>query len=217
MSETPRLGLPEIAEAQASKYVTHNEALRRLDAAVNLTVQDRDLTSPPGSPSEGDAYIVADSATGDWSGEDGNIAVYVNTAWAFIDPGEGWRCWVTDEHVDLVRRNGAWVALSRGETVQALGSVSGAVEVDLRLGTYITCTLTGDTTFSFTGVPIDGIAQGWSMEITESAGSPGATITWPGGMEGSPETSPTQGGTDLYVFAGVGSARIIGARAVEGL
>ena len=37
-------------------------------------VIDADLSAPPGSPSEGDRYIVGPSATGDWSGHDGEIA-----------------------------------------------------------------------------------------------------------------------------------------------
>ena len=43
MSETVHLGLPVIAAAQAQKHVTHNEALRILDALVMLSVKDRDL------------------------------------------------------------------------------------------------------------------------------------------------------------------------------
>ena len=48
--------------AQAQKHVTHNEALRILDTLVQLAVLDRDLTAPPGSPAEGERWIV--KATG---------------------------------------------------------------------------------------------------------------------------------------------------------
>lgn len=58
MSQTPRLGLAEIAQNQASKYVTHNEALATLDALVAPAVEDRDLDAPPSSPAEGALYIV---------------------------------------------------------------------------------------------------------------------------------------------------------------
>jgi len=50
---TPNLALPELIAAQAQKHVTVNEALRALDALVQLAVLDRDLTAPPGSPAEG--------------------------------------------------------------------------------------------------------------------------------------------------------------------
>lgn len=54
MASSPHLALPYLEAAQAQKHVTHNEALRALDAVVMLAVLDRDLASPPGSPSDGD-------------------------------------------------------------------------------------------------------------------------------------------------------------------
>jgi hypothetical protein len=58
MSNTTHLQLPYLLASQAQKHVTHNEALRLLDAMVQLAVLDRDLTAPPGSPADGDRYIV---------------------------------------------------------------------------------------------------------------------------------------------------------------
>jgi hypothetical protein len=86
---TPNLGLPYILAAQSQKHVTHNEALRALDAVVQLSVLDRDLAAPPGWPTNGARYIVAASPTGAWSGHAGDIAAYQDGAWAFYDPGEG--------------------------------------------------------------------------------------------------------------------------------
>ncbi len=76
MDETPNLGLPYIMAAQSQKHVTHNEAIRALDAIVQLSVLDRDLTAPPGSPAEGARYIVAASPTGAWSGHAGDVAAF---------------------------------------------------------------------------------------------------------------------------------------------
>ncbi len=97
MSETPRLGLPQLAAAQAQKHVTVNEALSLLDALVQIGVKDRDLAAPPGTPSEGDLYIVAAGATGAWAGWEDAIALWSAGAWRRIDPGEGWLAWVEDE------------------------------------------------------------------------------------------------------------------------
>jgi Protein of unknown function (DUF2793) len=44
---TTHLLLPYILASQAQKHVTHNEALRLLDAMVQLSVLDRDLTPAP--------------------------------------------------------------------------------------------------------------------------------------------------------------------------
>ena len=108
MANSPNLILPFIDAAQSQKHVTHNEALRVLDAAVQLSVIDRDLTAPPGSPGDGDRYIPASGATGAWSGKDLNIAAYQDGAWAFLVPREGWLCWVADEDVLLVWDGSAW-------------------------------------------------------------------------------------------------------------
>jgi len=110
MSDSVHLVLPYLSAAQAQKHVTHNEALQILDALVQLSVKDRDLTAPPGSPAEGDRYIPAATATGAWASQEGNIAHFVGAAWAFYTPREGWRAWVDDEDV-LLRYSGAgWVA-----------------------------------------------------------------------------------------------------------
>ena len=89
MDTTSNLNLPFIMAAQAQKHVTHNEALRALDAVVQLMVLDKDLASPPGSPGEGARYIVAASPTGAWSGQAGKIAAFQDGAWAFYAPAGG--------------------------------------------------------------------------------------------------------------------------------
>ena len=53
------LALPYLEADQAQKNVTVNEALQALDALVHLTVADRYLAAPPGSPVEGVCHIVA--------------------------------------------------------------------------------------------------------------------------------------------------------------
>ena len=51
--QTPNLNLPYLIAAQAQKHVTHNEALRALDAIVQIAVLDRDLAVPPATPADG--------------------------------------------------------------------------------------------------------------------------------------------------------------------
>ncbi len=97
MTDTPNLKLSYIAAAQAQKHVTHNEAIRALDAIVQLSVLDKDLATPPASPADGDRYIVASGATGAWAGKDGQIAAFQDGAWMVYAPREGWLAWVADE------------------------------------------------------------------------------------------------------------------------
>ncbi len=114
MVETHHLRLPYIAAAQAQKHVTHNEAIRALDAIVHLSVLDRDLTAPPGSPAEGDRYIVGANATGAWAGQDANIAAFQDGAWMFYVPQEGWLAWVGDEDALVAWAGAGWVAAGGG-------------------------------------------------------------------------------------------------------
>lgn len=120
--QTVRLALPYIKASQSQKEVTHNAALNLIDGLVQPVVEDRDLTAPPGSPAEGDIYIVAASGTGDWAGEDGKLAHYVGGAWAFYAPAEGWRVWLKDEGVEARYTGSAWVA---GDVQAATVSVGG--------------------------------------------------------------------------------------------
>lgn len=108
MESTPNLLLPYIMPSQAQKHVTHNEALRVLDALVHLAVLDRDLTAPPSAPDEGDRYIVAAPATDMWAAQDGKIAAWQDGGWTFLDPKPGWLCFVVDEGALLCWTGSAW-------------------------------------------------------------------------------------------------------------
>jgi hypothetical protein len=99
-----------LASGQAQKHITLNEALTRLDALVMLSVKSRVLATPPTSPVDGVRYIVGAAATGDWSGHDGEIAVFLNGGWDFAAPSEGWRAWVENESIDVFYFSGAWSA-----------------------------------------------------------------------------------------------------------
>lgn len=107
---TDILSIDEITEAQGSKYVTHNSALRQLEGML-IRVLDKEPSGPPGSPSNGNTYIV-DSATGDWSGASVNdIAYYYGSAWYFYTPVEGVRVWVNDEDALYWFNGSAWAEL----------------------------------------------------------------------------------------------------------
>jgi hypothetical protein len=71
MSVSPNLQLPYLMPGQAQKHVTHNEALRALDAVLHLSVLDRNLTAPPATPFDGDRYLVAVDPSGARAGNAG--------------------------------------------------------------------------------------------------------------------------------------------------
>jgi hypothetical protein len=114
MADTPNLGLPYIMAAQAQKHVTHNEAIRALDALVHLAVVDRDRTTPPENPSEGDRHIVGAGGTGAWSGHDLEIAAFQDGGWAFYAPRLGWRAWIVEENALRAWNGTAWASIGDG-------------------------------------------------------------------------------------------------------
>jgi hypothetical protein len=122
MTNTPHLALPLIDQNQAQKHVTHNEALRALDAIVHLSALDDSLSAPPGSPAEGDRYIVAASPTGAWTGKGGYVAAWQDGAWMFYAPQKGWRCYIATKTSVYVYDGAAWASIvSELQNLEKLG------------------------------------------------------------------------------------------------
>lgn len=95
---TGKLGLELLANSAANQTLA-NLTFVTLNQAVQLCVLDKDLATPPGSPTDEAAYIVASGATGDWSGHVAEIAWWSAdaNAWQFIEPKLGWMASVVDE------------------------------------------------------------------------------------------------------------------------
>jgi len=111
MADTARLALPLIAGEQALKHVTHNEALVTLDALVQPVVEELGVVAPPGVPVEGETYGIGPSATGDWAGKDGQLAVWTNAGWRYASPAEGWLVWDKSTEALYVHDGADWVAM----------------------------------------------------------------------------------------------------------
>ena len=106
--QSPVLGLPYILPAQAQKHVTHNMAIQRLDMLVQLHVASAGISAPPVSPATGDRYIVAATATGDWLGQEDNIALWQGSDWSFTTPVAGWQAHVLDQNATQVFDGSIW-------------------------------------------------------------------------------------------------------------
>ncbi len=121
-----RSKLPLLVAEQAQKHVTHNEALRLLDALVKTRVVEQGLTAPPGSPAEGDIYIPGSGATGDWSAWDFNLATYLDGAWQKIVPQVGWLVYDIDQDAYYKFEGGPtyWVEFVSGGSGDVTGPAS---------------------------------------------------------------------------------------------
>lgn len=175
---TPRLNLPYLSVDQANKEIKHNEALIMLDVAFQLIVADKDLSAPPGSPTDGAAYIVAATGSGAWAGHTGSIAVWFDEVgvWLFIPPIGGMRAYVTDEGIFYQYSGSAWVGnafvlMSVTDTITASTTQTqiGATALNTQCGRITTCANTGDSVrINYAALP------GMSVEILNE----GAQSAW---------------------------------------
>lgn len=91
-----------------------------------MAVLDKDIATPPGSPADGDAYIVATGASGQWAGWDGDVALRADGAWVRLAAQAGWRAHVADEQALYMRIAGAWVPMLRAASIDLARSPNGA-------------------------------------------------------------------------------------------
>ena len=105
---TPRLALPLLQPGQAQKEMYHNEALARLDLAVQAAVIAAGTNIPPDDPEPGDAWIAGDAPTGAWAGQARAIAGWSESGWRFLAAAEGMRAWVMESDGFALFSGGAW-------------------------------------------------------------------------------------------------------------
>ncbi|NRG18500.1 DUF2793 domain-containing protein [Rhizobiales bacterium] len=118
---TRSFSIPELAAAQAQKHVTVNEALRVIDAAMNLVVTSRALTDPPANPGDGAKYIPASPAGGVWAGRENEVAAFVNGLWRFFSPEVGWRAFDQATGKLAIWDGAEWSDFAGGGTQPMLG------------------------------------------------------------------------------------------------
>jgi len=209
---TPNLLLPFIQAAQAQKHITHNEALRLLDGLTQISVLDRNLATPPGSPAEGARYIVDSGATGLWAGWDGDVAFYAGGAWLRLPARTGWVVWVQDEAQVVVRIGSVWTPLDG-----AMGLLSQVASVDVAKGALGSTTgmavleqtlsgLSGAYVASTIEIPDQSIVLGVSTRVVTAVTG---AASFDCGVAG--ETSKF--GSALAIAAGSANVGVIGPQA----
>lgn len=152
---TPNLQLPEVPEAIQDASDEINQGFRTLDAVVQLSVLDKDLTLPPVGAVQGDRFIVPAGATGPWLGWERSIAFKLPSGWLRVIPREGWRARVLDEDAWYIYISTQWT-LDNGNpgitsaTVLTLEDESEALPNSVRLvaGDNVTLDLVTDTSGS---------------------------------------------------------------------
>jgi Protein of unknown function (DUF2793) len=108
---TDILELDEINLSQAAKEITHNTALRQIEGRT-IGALSRTTASPPGSPDEGDVYIIPPSgASGEWTGKEDQLAHFYGGVWNYWVPSCPVRLWISDDQVLVIFDGTEWVDL----------------------------------------------------------------------------------------------------------
>jgi len=169
--------------------------------------------TPPGSPANGDRYLVNTAPTGAWSGQANKFAVWYTSFWSFRAPVEGEETYLQDTDEWLFFNGTAWVT----HPFSATGTPAATYLTPDSLGTFLTRANldwgnqgTGDNAVVETIVNT-GARPYWNWRITHP-GTGGSTTTlqtrreWDlqGGALGDGEfvevaTIP-QGGNDTFFY-----------------
>lgn len=171
---------------------------------LNGLVISQSTDAQPGSPSDGDIYIMTGAASGSqWATFDQyDLAIFYGGTWYAYAPVEGI---VVNVAGTLKRWNGsAYVDAASGgggsrATVTPVTSSSGVVTLDYSLGDYFTLTLSEDvTSWVITNGP--GSGNGFSLMVQITQDSTPRTVAKPG---------TTPGGTALGVSTGSGDIDVL--------
>lgn len=104
----PGLGIYGFWPLGSDSYKDQLDAGLRMVSALTQLAPLSMTTALPGSPAQGQIYIVP-------SGGDANkVALYDEGAWVYLTPQEGWRAWVRDLDKLFTFDGAAWVEFASG-------------------------------------------------------------------------------------------------------
>lgn len=203
---TIRTEIPALTAGGSGNEILVNEAFIRLEAGIVAVESFGDTTPPSGV--NGNAYVLGAAPTGDWSGQGGNIAFYLD-GWDFISMGaanEGLRVWVDDEDRIMVWNGSAWESEYGGVNVLSDGAT---IDWDLSLGKLATVTLGGNRTLNNP----TNLRQGevYTLRVTQD-GTGSRALTFSANYVfagGTPPTLSTGGGdVDVFTFVCTGASEL---------
>lgn len=142
---SPTLGVDRMQQRMEESEVALNRMQNVFESLIQGSVKSRAITAQPGSPANGDRYILPTGPTGAvWSTfTAGRIAIYYD-GWSQLTPKEGWRVWVDDEDCFVDHDGSAGAAGWVGGSVMGITATnppaqgSGALTADYNEVTTVT-------------------------------------------------------------------------------
>lgn len=165
MSQTHNLDLPTWEEGNTQPDLVFNQLLYIVDALLKTGVEDI-LAAPPGSLTEGQTWIVDDSATGAWAGHDGEIAQAVTGGWNFIVAQDQWAMRVKSEDATYRFDGSAWSPDGGGTSTQDV-AIQVAASDEATIITTGTARVTFRAPYAFTLTSVRA-----SLSTASSSGAP---------------------------------------------
>lgn len=188
------MNLPLLESGQVQKHLIVNEAMARIDGLFMLSVKGRFTETPPTDAVEGDRWIIPTGATGDWTGAETKIAVFIGGGWDILEPLIGWRCWVEDEDLEVLYDNNVWTPRIYGPP--ALTGTLQEVDIDQALS--------GASVDTAGVIPAGALVYAVTARVTTAIAGPSG---WSLGIA----DAPTRYGSGLGVGTGVAAAGPVGA------
>lgn len=174
--------------------------LAKMSAIAQLSVISRTTGTPPGSPANGEMYIVPSSGTsGVWSGNENKVAVRDNGTWVYYTAATGWLAYVQSDGVFYRFASGQWVTLA--QPVDVDNFFSGAPGSSAKVVRYV-FTRAGSFPDDFSGsrASADTAATASTVFSIKKNGSTIGSITF--GAGGSTGTFATTGSSAETFAAG---------------
>jgi hypothetical protein len=103
--------LPLLFAGQSQKEGYVNEVTARLDALLHGAVE-AEQAAPPVTPVDGQSWLIATGASGEWSGRAGQVAMRQAGNWLYAEPRDGMRLFNRATDQDMLFNTG-WQAASR--------------------------------------------------------------------------------------------------------
>ncbi len=114
---TPNLKMPNLDHREVNGDVTHNESLQIMDMH-GQSIVEAVQTAEPGSPSDGQAWIINGTPTGSNWGSDASanqVAQYYGGVWYYYTPQQGWRFYSKADDLIHIFTGIAWIIYIAGD------------------------------------------------------------------------------------------------------